>query len=50
VLKKRDRFINLGVYGRIILKEIVEKYGVKKWTGFCGSEWGCKAVKEILCH
>jgi hypothetical protein len=33
-LKGRDHSEDLGVYGRIILEWILEKYSGKVWTGF----------------
>jgi hypothetical protein len=33
-LKGRDQSENLRVYGKVILKWVVGKYGGKVWTGF----------------
>jgi hypothetical protein len=33
-LKGRDHSENLGIDGRIILKQILSKYGGRVWTGF----------------
>jgi hypothetical protein len=45
---KRDQFGDAGVDGKIKLKWILKRYGVKEWIGLTGFQC-CVEGKQFIC-